>query len=158
MPEVRLEGFFRDLLFAVFSPILMIALLFLLTTISRCLQRTCKRPGTNFAENNNKGKDKIVCISVVSFWLFQPDICHILFASLSCTTIQGQPRLLNDLDIVCWKGNHQTFINFVTIPGVLVYVIILPAYLFSVVYKNQELIELIKDKQDLSKQKQFQVE
>lgn len=45
-----------------------------------------------------------------------------------------------------------------TIPGILVYVIALPAYLFSVVYKNQEFIELIKDKQDLSKQKQFQVE
>ena len=57
VPEVELEGFFKDLLFAVFSPVLMIALLFLLATISQCLQRTCKRPGTNSTENDGKGKD-----------------------------------------------------------------------------------------------------
>ena len=145
-PE-RLENFFRELLFAVASPLLMIALLQLLLTLSSCFK------GKFILE-----KDKLVCITVVTLWLFQPDICHILFASFSCIEIEGKQRLLSDLDIVCWEGNHQIFFNYITIPGLVIYVLALPAFFFSVVHNQREMIELNAIKQDLNKVKQLQVE
>ena len=145
-PE-RLENFFRELLFAVASPLLMIALLQLLLTLSSCFK------GKFVLE-----KDKLVCITVVTLWLFQPDICHILFASFSCIEIEGKQRLLSDLDIVCWEGNHQIFFNCIIIPGLIIYVLALPAFFCYVVHSQREMIELNAIKQDLNKVKQLQVE
>ena len=103
-------------------------------------------------------KDKMVGITVVTFWLLHPDIAHVVFASLSCIDRAGESRLLRDLDVACWQGQHRLLVGLVSIPSILFWVIGLPSYFFFVLKKNKNLIKNLENKDDLPKAERFGVE
>lgn len=80
------------------------------------------------------------CSILIMLWLVQPDICHIVFASFSCVSIEGEQRLFRDPEIICWEGSHLNNIIYWAIPGFLIYIIGLPLFLLDKLRKNKGLI------------------
>ena len=64
----------------------------------------------------NRSKHKAVGMIIMTLWLIYPDICHVIFSSLSCinpaghtkepTEIESVSRLYRDLATECWVGDH----------------------------------------------------
>lgn len=100
----------------------------------------------------------MIGIAVVTFWLFHPDISHIVFASLSCTDRAGESRLFNDLDIVCWTGQHNLFIWLISVPSILFWIIGLPAYFYYKLRQNFNVIRNLENKDHLNKAERYEVE
>lgn len=63
-----------------------------------------------------------------------------------------------DLEIVCWEGQHQALINWVSVPAILIYVIGMPLYFLRVLYLNKKNIFNIKDKENLDVSDQTAIE
>ena len=103
-------------------------------------------------------KNKMIGVAVVTFWLFHPDVAHIVFASLSCSDRGGESRLFNDLDIVCWQGQHASFVSFVSIPAVVLWIFGLPLYFYHVLRNNEAVIRSLESKEHLAKAERYQVE
>ena len=108
-------------------------------------------------------KDKMVGITVVTFWLLHPDIAHAVFASLSCIERGGESRLFRDLDVACWQGQHQALVALVTVPSICFWIIGVPAYFFHVLRSNQKLIAHLGGKDNealynLPKAERYEVE
>lgn len=52
-------------------------------------------------------KDKIMSVTVITFWILQPDVARELFKAFTCVKNNGfsdeEPsRLYHDLEIICW--------------------------------------------------------
>lgn len=75
-----------------------------------------------------------------------PEIWKLLFDSLTCIEVDGSNRLLVDLEIICWEGEHISTIIFMTVPGILIYVIVIPVYWYKRMSSNLKLIEQVEKK------------
>ena len=87
--------FARTLIFTCFSPLIFIA-------IFSCLYAVISL----FKVDKVAIKNQWFCMVVIILWLFQPEICHLVFQSFSCLDIEntGTSRLFMDLEVVCWEG------------------------------------------------------
>ena len=95
----------------------------------------------------NRSKHKAVGMIIMTLWLIYPDICHVIFSSLSCinpaagskepTPIEAVSRLYRDLATECWEGDHLYYIIYITIPGLIFWVIGLPAGLYYCLRANE---------------------
>jgi hypothetical protein len=92
------EMFHKNLILNVVFPLLIITIMLVLKTCMQCRKSLVL------------AREKVICISVVTFWFLQPDICKVLFASLACIDVQGEKRLMYDIDIICWQGKHQLLV------------------------------------------------
>lgn len=88
---------------------------------------------------------------IMLLWLIYPDICHVIFSSLSCIEKEGVQRLYRDLETICWKTEHLRFIMFITVPGLIFWVIGLPAFLFYCIYSNKEYLVDLDNTKDYSR-------
>jgi len=110
------EIFHKNVIFSVLFPIFVVLMMMILYCITECKLKMIPRT-------------KIICMSVITFWFLQPDICKVLFASLSCVPIDNELRLMYDLEVVCWEGNHLWLVRYVTIPAIVVYVVLIPSFI-----------------------------
>jgi hypothetical protein len=110
------EIFHEKLIFSVLFPIFIMVMMMILFCLTNCKLKMIPRT-------------KIVCMSVITFWFLQPDVCKVLFASLSCMQIADEQRLMLDLEVVCWVGNHHFLVRHVTLPAIAVYVVLIPCFI-----------------------------
>ena len=104
--EEILPEFYKQMIFAAFFPMVTVLSMFTMSQIIQILRGQCYIK-----------TDIIKCYSLVSFWIFQPEICRVLFLSITCKEYEGKMRLMDDLDIICWEGTHSTMVSLVTIPA-----------------------------------------
>ena len=136
----------------------------LICSFFRCLQcgnckeqrrKGCKLEGielpkmADIIERFNENKEKAICMIIMILWLIYPDICHVMFSSISCIEKEGVYRLYRDLEVICWEKEHLKFFSYNTLPGFLLWVIGLPLTLFYFIRKNREFLTII-DKKDYS--------
>jgi len=100
----------------VLFPIFIVLMMMILFCITECKLKMIPRA-------------KIICMCVITFWFLQPDICKVLFASLSCIEIDDELRLMYDLEVKCWEGNHLWLVRHVTIPAIAFYVVLIPSFI-----------------------------
>jgi len=101
------EMFHKNLILNVVFPLFVIVLIItIMLVLKTCMQ--CRK--SLVLSGINVAREKVICISVVTFWFLQPDICKVLFASLACIDVQGEKRLMYDIDIICWQGKHQLLV------------------------------------------------
>jgi len=95
--------------------------------------------------------DRLREVLIIASWLFQPDIARAIFASFSCTKIDGEYRLIGQLDIKCFEGEHKWMIIFVAVPGLLVWIVGFPIFLFIQLKKDRSHISMLGNKASLTK-------
>lgn len=135
MRDFGLQTFFKELLFAVLLPIILLIWLGFLINVL----------GSMRGLGHREKLDQFICTVVITIWLFQPDVASYIFASFSCVERGGKQRLYQDLEIICWEGQHLTFIYFVSIPFAFLW-IILPPFVFykKLKYDKEYAVELYK--------------
>ena len=140
--------FFKNLLVTVVSPIILIAWFVLVMFIVSLTKGSF-----------NAIRDQLICSIIVILWIVHPDICHAVFASFSCIADgNGQSRLFHDLEVVCWEGQHKTFVTFVSIPAMIFWVLGVPGYFMYSLRKNQHLHKKIEAKKNLTKLELHEIE
>ena len=77
---------------------------------------------------------------VMLLWITYPDICHIIFTSLSCAKKEGANRLVKNLDTICWEAEHLKFIALISIPGIFIWVIGVPLFFLSKLRKYKPFL------------------
>lgn len=90
----------------------------------------CKR--INAVERN----DKATATSIIVLFLFYPSIVSILAKSINCTEIEGESRLFDDLEEVCYQGTHLLMVLSVAVPGLIAWAIGIPVYALIKLFTN----------------------
>jgi len=108
-----------NLLLNIFFPFVVIFIMIIFSMILR----TVRKEGCKFQLAD------VANITYITLWFLQCEICKVLFSSIACTEVEGEQRLLSNLDIVCWEGWHQYIVTYITIPGILFYVFAFPGFM-----------------------------
>jgi len=72
--------------------------------------------------------DKMICVLVVTFWLFYPEICQYAFSSFNCLYVDANTdiRLYDDLGTYCWDAKHSVLFGAISIPCLIGLIICAP--------------------------------
>ena len=62
------------------------------------------------------------------------------------------------MSINCWEGRHLSIVRFVTIPGLFIYVFLIPIVLACNIYANRELIDQQGERKTRPLKEQQQIE
>lgn len=102
-----------------------------------------------FSKSKSAIFDRYMSLVTITLWYIYPDLVHEFFKVFTCVELKdGSKRMFRDLEIMCWKNNHDSLTYFVGIPLLLLYVIGIPCiYLFKL-YKNKETIKRILQNPD----------
>ena len=82
-----------------------------------CTKPRCKRK-----------PDRTVAAVVVLLFLLHPLITTVVFQAFFCTQIDGNPRLVQQLEQVCWQGAHLLWATCLGGAGLLLWVIGVPLF------------------------------
>jgi hypothetical protein len=126
------EAVYRNLIFTCLAPVTALAWFAFLYTLMGLVRGSFSALRT-----------QLVSTALVVFWLFHADICHVVFASFACIDPEGTgtQRLYEDLDTLCWTGNHRWVVSFVSVPALIVFVFGLPLLLFKKLRDNAKLVQ-----------------
>jgi len=88
---------------------------------------------------NEKRFSILIVTGVCLFLLEQPSISQQLFGFLTCTQVAGYSKyyLQQDLRYECYTTDYYSFRKWIVIPGILVYVVLLPLFFFVILWKNK---------------------
>ena len=70
--------------------------------------------------------DKTVATIAIIWFLFYPTIVSYLASSVNCTDVEGQWRLYDDLEEICFKGKHSNVTAAISIPGLILWAFGMP--------------------------------
>ena len=72
--------------------------------------------------------DKSTATSIIVLFLFYPTIVSIQAKSLNCIEIEGESRLFDDLEELCYTGTHLIVVLTVALPGLIAWAAGIPIY------------------------------
>lgn len=81
-----------------------------------------------------------VSAMIVELFLFHPYIVQSMFTSFNCMEVDGQMRLTDNIQSICYKGVHFYAIIGITIPSLLIWGIGIPIAAFILLRKHRETI------------------
>jgi len=87
--------------------------------------------------------DRSIATFSISVYTIYPILVSRLAYSLKCTEIEGESRLLYDLQQECGKGNHLRLFWMVSIPSLVIWVLLVPAIAFWKLKKNKALVRMM---------------
>lgn len=109
--------YMRVILFALL-PFGIICASFFFWQVNGCISALSKE------ERNDKNYTTIIII----LFLFYPAIVSYMAESVNCYSLEGEFRLYNDLEEVCYIGTHLVILVLVSVPGLLVWALGIPFF------------------------------
>ncbi len=85
--------------------------------------------------------DKTVSTIAIVWFLFYPTIVSYLASSINCTSIEGTPRLYDDLEEVCYEGRHLKVIYSISIPGLLLWAFGIPFLGLYLIRRSRRVLQ-----------------
>lgn len=70
--------------------------------------------------------DNTIATIATIWFLFYPTVVANLASSINCTEIEGKWYLYDDLEEICWGGQHLMIVFSVSIPGLLLWAFGIP--------------------------------
>ena len=80
--------------------------------------------------------DKATATTIIVLFLFYPTIVSVIAQSINCVEIEGEFRLFQDYEEICYEGTHLLMILSVSVPGLLAWAIGIPVYALIRLYSN----------------------
>ncbi|CDW87056.1 UNKNOWN [Stylonychia lemnae] len=96
-----------------------------------------------------KYQGKIISTLIILLFLVHPNIVHYMFNNFKCSSIDGESRLLYDLEVTCWGETHSLFSYFVAIPSIFVWGLGIPFFGLILLMKVRHNLENIDSRQKL---------
>ena len=85
-------------------------------------------------------KDKLICTMVVLLFLIHPNIAKALFSAFNCMEIEGEHRLKDNVDMICYEGKHLLYLLLIIIPSLIIWVFGIPLAALILLIKNKAII------------------
>jgi hypothetical protein len=60
---------------------------------------------------------------------------------MSCREIDGKKYILSDISYECYTKIHVDYITYICVPGLLIWVLILPAYILRKLMLNKNRLD-----------------
>ena len=76
-------------------------------------------------------KNRFMSTMIILLFLVHPTIVEYMFDAFNCVDIDGQARMLSDLEVVCWEGPHILWGYTCAVPSIFAWGLGIPllAYL-----------------------------
>ena len=100
----------------------------------------CKR--LHVKERSDKG----TATAIIVLFLFYPTIVSIIAKSVNCIDIEGEKRLFDDMEEICFEGTHLLIVITVSLPGLIAWAIGIPIYALVKLFRNVTALEEIKQR------------
>ncbi|CDW78175.1 UNKNOWN [Stylonychia lemnae] len=121
--------FFKLIIIAVF-PLFLTIICFLFWSILNKVRRG------DFQIDN-----KSTASLVILLFLAHPSIVQYSFYDFKCKNIDGELRLQDDLEVICWNSTHTFFSYFVALPSIVVWGIGIPFFALVILFKFRDDLE-----------------
>ena len=86
-------------------------------------------------------RDKGTATAIIVLFLFYPTIVQIIAKSVNCVEIEGEKRLFDDLEELCFEGTHLLIVLTVSLPGLVAWAFGIPVYALVKLFKNVGQLE-----------------
>jgi hypothetical protein len=86
---------------------------------------------------------RMVSSIVVMLFMVHPNIVSYTFLDFKCVDIDGDNRLLADLDVICWSSAHSSMTFFVAIPSIIVWGLGIPFFMFIFLIRSKKSLDII---------------
>lgn len=77
---------------------------------------------------------RIISTIIVVLFLVHPTITTISFSAFNCQNIDGTERLFDDLEIICYKGQHSLFALGVALPSIIIWGLGIPTVALVMIF------------------------
>ena len=101
--------------------------------------------------------DKLICSIVILYFLVLPSITQVLFSTFNCIDIEGQTRFNQNVDMICYSGDHKYYAEAIVLPSCLIWSIGLPVTCLIILIKNKSMILKLKNFKSLPKTEQHEI-
>jgi len=86
---------------------------------------------------------RTVASMVVMLFLIHPNIVDYMFKDFRCVDIDGDKRLLDDMQIQCWNRAHSIVTYYIAIPSMIVWGLGLPFFALIMIHRSKKNIDTI---------------
>jgi hypothetical protein len=91
-------------------------------------------------------RGKFTSTLVILLFLVQPNIAQMMFLSFNCYEVDTNIRLKENIESVCYAGEHLFYLLTVIIPSVILWAIGIPLFAIFLLYINRGTFTLMKKK------------
>lgn len=95
------------------------------------------------ARSNSYPFGRAIATLIVTLFLIHPNIVQYTFKDFKCVDVDGENRLLDDLQITCWNNAHSTMTYFVALPSLFVWGLGIPFFMLLGLIKLKKHIDII---------------
>ena len=88
--------------------------------------------------------------------MFHPSIAQAMFLTFNCLEVEGVYRMKENIESVCYEGDHLKFISFVAFPAIGLWVLGIPLFSWFLLYKNKEILKLL-NKKEITEEENLQI-
>jgi len=83
-------------------------------------------------------KRAFIVTLITLLFFFHPQLTEKTLAFFKCTKIEGESRMIFDLQMICWEGTHLLWVAIFWIPMFFVWIVGLPAFGIGFLYYNKK--------------------
>jgi hypothetical protein len=102
-------------------------------------------------------KDNLICTMVVLLFLIHPNIAKALFSAFNCMDVDGENRLKDNVEMICYEGRHLLYLLLIIIPSLIIWVFGIPLAALVLLVRNKQIILSLDSNLELSKVDQHHI-
>lgn len=84
---------------------------------------------------------KAIAMFIILMFLAHPNIVQYMLYNFKCIDIDGEMRMKEDLEILCWTGTHKIFSMFVALPAIVAWGFGMPFLAFLLLTRVRNSLE-----------------
>ena len=88
-----------------------------------------------------KKPSRIMATLIILFFLVHPSIVQYMFSNFNCIDIDGEQRVMNDLEVQCWSSEHYNYSLLLAVPALIIWGFGIPAFAWIVLARNKENLD-----------------
>ena len=88
-------------------------------------------------------RGKVISTLIVILFIVHPIIAKSMFVTFNCIDIDGVYRMIENIDNICYEGQHLFFISTVAFPSIGVWVVGIPLTALVILVKNRRVMSLM---------------
>ena len=137
---------YSRLIIAVTLPVIIIIVVFLIWHIKyliniRDLDYKNLSQRFNIREFREDRDSKVTTTCIVILFLIHPTIIRVMFDMFNWDTIEGETRLVKEINTLWYKGAHLYMVLFLTVPAIIVWGFGIPIAVARLLYLNKSKLD-----------------
>lgn len=86
---------------------------------------------------------------VIILFFVHPNIVQYMFFNFKCLEVDGDSRVEDDLEVVCWSSVHKFYSLFVAVPSIIVWGLGIPFFAFLLLSRVRKSLDKLESRERL---------